>query len=163
MRGKRIVLLAHCCLDQNAVLPKWERAEGAYPFTELLLQRGIGIVQLPCPETLALGVTRPPLSYNDYNTAAHRLLCEQLCDIPLRMIHAHMTAGTAVLGIIGIQDSPNCGIYDKRGVFMEILLEKLADSDIDLPFLEVPVSYVENNETEKSEFNKQLEEWLSEQ
>lgn len=160
MRGKKILLLAHCCLNQNAVLPGWERAYGAYPFTELLIRNGIGILQLPCPETLALGIDRPPLTYEDYNTNEHRTLCANICDIPLKMIQAHLDAGDEIIGIIGIQDSPNCAITHPRGVFMEVLFERLKERSIMLPYLEVPVLYSEADDRAFSDFHKAVQAWI---
>lgn len=34
--------------------------------TKMIIERGAGIVQLPCPETLFLGLKRPPMSKEEY-------------------------------------------------------------------------------------------------
>ncbi|WP_338114735.1 CD3072 family TudS-related putative desulfidase [Trichococcus flocculiformis] len=162
MRSKKIIVIAHCCLNQNAVLPAWERARGAYPFMEVLVQKGYGILQLPCPETLALGICRPPMNYDDYNTTEHRKLCERLCDIPVQMIRRHHEAGDTLVGMIGIQDSPNCAISGRRGVFMEILLEQLEKVSLPLPRIEVPVEYSEGKPEVQTAFLHELDQWIKE-
>lgn len=161
MRGRDILLVAHCCLDQNAVLPGWERAIGAYPFMTNLLDEGIGVIQLPCPETLALGINRPSMGFDEYNTEEHRSLCDTLCDIPLKMVEAHLSFGDRVIGMIGIQESPNCALSGVRGVFMEAFVKKLEEREIHLPFLEVPTDYIEGETDSEDRFETQIENWLN--
>jgi hypothetical protein len=59
VRSKKIVLVAHCVLNQNAI------ADGTADFAgtdeavvRRLLEAGIGILQLPCPELNCLGLDR---------------------------------------------------------------------------------------------------------
>ena len=58
-RSKKVVFLAHCLLNQNAI----SDGTAAYPaaFQELIrffLDNEVGIVQLPCPELCCLGLDR---------------------------------------------------------------------------------------------------------
>lgn len=159
-RSRQYVLVAHCCLDQNAVVAGWARARGAYPFMATLLQKGIGVLQLPCPETLALGLARPPMTYAEYNTPSHRAFCENLCVQTVSMVKKHQEVGDQLLGIIGIQHSPNCALLEQRGVFMEALLSALQKEGIDPPLLEVPVKYEEGDEKSETDFMQELEGWL---
>ena len=78
MKSRRIVLVSHCVLNQNSVVEGWSRAKGAVPIVKLLLEEGIGIVQLPCPELICGGLSRPPRSFDDYNTAGYRARCRDL-------------------------------------------------------------------------------------
>lgn len=160
MRGKRVVLLSHCCLNQNAVLLGWERAKGPYDFVRILLEEGVGIIQLPCPETLALGIKRPPLEYKDYDTKEHRALCEKLQEETLLMLEAHREVGDEILGVIGIHESPNCSITKQRGIFMEALFNGLEKEGFHLDFLEVPPDYHNEIEGSKETFHKALYQWL---
>ena len=160
MRSKKIVAMANCCLNQNAVLPGWERARGAYPFIKILIDQGIGIIQLACPETLALGIKRDPLEYEDYNTFNHRTLCKELCKIPIRTIKAFHNAGYEFIGTIGIAESPNCAISARRGVYMEELFEALKNENLSLKNIEVPIFYEETVEELKIEFENRLISWL---
>lgn len=160
MRSKEIIVIAHCCLNQNTVVPGWDRARGAYPFIKQLIQRGYGILQLPCPETLALGIDRPPMDYDEYNTPEHRSLCEKLCDIPVQMVKHHHDAGDRLIGIIGIRYSPNCALSDQRGVFMKILLERLEETKPSLPLIEVPVEYIESKPEAQAAFMQELDQWI---
>lgn len=161
-RNGAVVLVAYCTLNQNAVLPAWERARGPYPFLRTFVDHGIGIIQLPCPEMCAKGIDRPPLERDDYDTPAHRALCQKILRAPLEALQAHLSYGDRFLGIIGINESPNCGIGTPPGIFMEILQEELKNNDIPLRFIEVPTSYREGDLHEETLFNDQLERWITE-
>ena len=59
IRSKKIVFIAHCLINQNAI----SDGTAVYPaaFTDLinlLMQNDIGIVQMPCPELCCLGLDR---------------------------------------------------------------------------------------------------------
>ena len=50
-RSGKIIFLSHCCLNQNAKVRGIARYPGAIrPLVELLLEHGVGIYQMPCPE-----------------------------------------------------------------------------------------------------------------
>ncbi len=63
---KEFVVVSHCILNQHAVIPGWERARGAFPLAISLLNQGVALLQLPCPEFLTLGKERPPMTYQEY-------------------------------------------------------------------------------------------------
>ena len=55
-RSRKVVFLAHCLLNQNAISDVYPAA-----FRELVqffLEHQVGIVQLPCPELCCLGLDR---------------------------------------------------------------------------------------------------------
>lgn len=162
MRSKRVVLLSHCSLNQNAVILGWERARGPYNFVSILIEEGIGILQLPCPETLALGLKRPPMGYDDYDTPEHRALCEDILSGTIAMVKAHHEVGDKILGVIGIHESPNCSITEKRGIFMEVLFKRLSEEGFDLDYLEVPTDYNNDDETSQVDFHEKLKSFLGE-
>lgn len=58
-RSKKVVFIAHCLLNQNAI----SDGTAIYPATfkdviELFVNEEVGIVQLPCPELSCLGIDR---------------------------------------------------------------------------------------------------------
>ena len=55
-RGRRVVFLSHCLLNQNVRYPGGAgRAGGVDELVEGYLARGVGACQLPCPEQRAPG------------------------------------------------------------------------------------------------------------
>ena len=58
-RSKKIVLVAQCILNQNAKIDGCAHYPGAIEgVAEVLIRSGCGIVQLPCPEVMHLGLDR---------------------------------------------------------------------------------------------------------
>ena len=58
-RSKEIILVAHCILNQNAKLDECAFYPGVIrEITQLLVDSGMGIIQMPCPELMFLGLDR---------------------------------------------------------------------------------------------------------
>lgn len=144
MKSKRIILVSHCVLNQNAVLEGWARAKGAFPVAGRLLEAGVGIIQLPCPELLFSGINRPPKTYEEYNTPVYRKLCKELALPYIRQIKEYLENGYTLLGVLGIYNSPTCSISGKMGVFMEALFALCNQENITLKYVEIPKEYSEN-------------------
>lgn len=148
MRSKKIVLVSHCILNQNSVVYPLARAKGAFKFVIELINHGVGIIQLPCPELRYLGISRMPMNKNEYDTTEYRNLCLELFIPVLNEITNFIDNGYTILGIIGINESPTCGITGERGVFMEQIYKLLNDNGIKLEFVEVPESYTDDNDSD---------------
>lgn len=127
-RGRRVVFLAHCLLNENTRYLGGARSAG--PVREILqscLERGIGIVQLPCPEQHAWGGVLKrrliPL-YGSRGTLLFRLralllpvalwytrsIYRQLARQTAAQVRDYQTSGFLVLGVIGVDGSPTCGV-----------------------------------------------------
>ena len=79
MKGKKIAIVSHCILNQNSVVNGLERAEGAFnEVVEILLKNNYGIIQLPCPELIYLGIDREGKTKEEYDTKEYRKLCREL-------------------------------------------------------------------------------------
>ena len=157
-RANRVILLAHCILNQNAVVKPLARAKGAYEaIITTIMNEGIGLVQLPCPETLHLGLDRLPMSYEEYDTTAFKVLCSNLVTNQMLYIEKLLENGTEIVGILGIESSPSCDQATRKGHFMESLhgIEVLNQ----LPKLDVPEAYAEDEEATTAFLNV-LSEWL---
>lgn len=123
-RSKKVILLAHCVLNQNSKIDRCACYPG--PITEVvnaLVAKGIGIIQLPCPEVLFMGLSRGIIAENEQsiesedtrvaeamvkqaNTPVFRELVRQQADL----IAEYQKNGFAVLGLVGINGSPTCGV-----------------------------------------------------
>lgn len=159
-RSKRVILVAHCVLNQNSIsdgtadFPGSDRA-----LVELLLAAKVGIVQLPCPELMCLGLDRgnpdgaacPLLVENSRirramaRRSAERKL-ESLARSVVYQVAEYRKHGFEVLGIVGINRSPSCGVETTsqsnrevagRGVFMEALSGELRRSGLRVRMLGV--------------------------
>jgi predicted secreted protein len=58
--AEKILLIAHCLLNQNAKINRCAHFPGAIQeLAHLLGDSGVGLLQMPCPELLYLGLDRP--------------------------------------------------------------------------------------------------------
>lgn len=132
-RKKRILLVSHCILNQNTVIENEARAEGAVlSATEWAMKEGFGIVQLPCPEFTFLGLNRPPMTYQEYNTPEYRKHCREILSPVLNQAKEYLKHDYELAGVLGIQSSPSCDPSRGRGVFMEELTDLFAKNGISL-------------------------------
>ncbi|HSD83200.1 MAG TPA: hypothetical protein VLG46_05055 [Anaerolineae bacterium] len=167
-RNKQLIVVAHCIINQNSI------SDGTADFPsqfeeimELLKENKLGIIQLPCPELLCLGLargdeagaTRDLLSEN---TRIRGLLEEPRNVMKLRakagdiieQLEEYQRYGFEVLGLIGINRSPSCGVETTtrsareeqgQGVFVEVLEEELYHRGIALEMTGVKTSQVEQS------------------
>ena len=155
-RKKKILIVAHCILNQNSVVHPLARAKGAYTaIVEKILKEEIGIIQLPCPELLHLGEDRPPTTKEEYDTPKFRELCKTLLLNPIIQIKEYRHHGYEILGILGINESPTCSLLEERGILMEEFEAALTDAEI---VLGVPTDYLEGIDHES--FFAELDDFL---
>lgn len=148
-RSRKLVLVAHCILNQNAISDGTADFPGAdAELVRRLLQAGVGIVQMPCPELNCLGLDRgdpmggerPVVEENTRirealgRTAPARILAA-LVECVVFEVEEYRRHGFEIVGLIGINRSPSCGVNTTsrlnqeepgRGVFIEALREALS-------------------------------------
>ncbi len=154
MKNKKIVCISHCIINQNSVVDGLERAVGAFPIANLLLEKGVGVIQLPCPELLFNGIRRQPMRHEQYNNEDYRMHCKHLLKPYIEQIRQYLYNEYTLLGIIGIQGSPTCSITGKRGILMEELFCMCSNEGISLKYAEIPESY--NEAVKDSVLEKQI-------
>lgn len=117
---RNIIVISHCILNQNSVVKGLERGNGPFPIGLNILEKDISIIQLPCPEFLYLGLNRPPMNYSEYNNIkGYREFCKKLLLPIIEQLKTYIDNGYNYLGVMGINQSPNCSISGKQGVYME--------------------------------------------
>ncbi|MBL4936508.1 hypothetical protein JK636_12145 [Clostridium sp. YIM B02515] len=159
MRSKKIILTSHCILNQNSVVESLARAKGAFSFVKDLVESGVGIIQLPCPEFRFLGITRKPMEKADYDSSEYRELCQKLFLPILDDLLIYIENGYEFCGVIGINQSPTCSISGNRGIFMEEIFKLLSSKGIDPKYFEVPEDY--NDETDGDELFSKIKNTLN--
>lgn len=128
-RSRKVVFLSHCLLNENTrYLSGAGRAGGVVEIVRAYLENGIGIVQLPCPEEYAWGgvLKRRLLAFYGaeasvryrlrnvllplmllYTRRAYRRLARQVA----AQVEDYLASGFTVLGIVGVDGSPSCGVH----------------------------------------------------
>ena len=145
-RNRKLILTAHCVLNQNAVIRDWERAPGAFnSLVKVMLKENLGILQLPCPEMAFAGEDRQPRNKADYDTHAFRELSRHLAKTLVQQVSEYRRQGYQIVGLVGIGESPSCDTRGEKGVFMEELLELLKAAGVTLASFDVPEDYLEGS------------------
>jgi predicted secreted protein len=145
-RGGRVVFLSHCLLNENVrYLGGATRPGDVDEVVDAAQRAGVGICQLACPEQVAWGgvlkrhlllaygsdqrgtgparrlLTRVFLVYTRwrYRRIARRVAAE---------IADYQRSGIAVVGVVGIDGSPSCGV--QRTLDLERSVTALARCDL---------------------------------
>jgi predicted secreted protein len=135
VRSRVVVFVPHCALNQNARAPGAAETPAAIDeLIEGLLARRVGIVQLPCPELCAFGLDRAKVKVEiALREGDGSALCKRLASEVAAQIETYRTAGIQVLGVLGKNGSPSCGVEETwtgsacegRGAFVDALLAEI--------------------------------------
>lgn len=165
-RSRKIIILCHCLLNANAKVYPLALYPGVLPIViSEFLAKGVGVIQLPCPETSFLGLCRWGMTYEQYDHATYRRHCRDILSASIDQIEALSKDGCEILGLVGIDGSPSCGAFvtckgykggeassvltdisgqidglqmiSGQGVFLQELLALLNDRNLDVPLLAV--------------------------
>jgi predicted secreted protein len=140
-RSRKVVLVPHCVLNQNArAAGAAERPSGMTELVTAMLEREVGIMQMPCPELFAFGLDRGHICIEkELRTPAGRRSMKTLTQDLIRQIRAYLDCGIQVLGVFGKNGSPSCGVEETwatgrvcpgSGAFMEALIAELENNRI---------------------------------
>ena len=88
---RRLLLLSHCVLNQNAVVQPLARSGGVMrSAVDWALDQGYELYQLPCPEFRFAGPNRAPASFDDYNTIGFHASNAKLLEPVMRQLGAEL-------------------------------------------------------------------------
>ncbi|MFH1156897.1 MAG: CD3072 family TudS-related putative desulfidase [Pseudomonadota bacterium] len=164
-RSNKIIVVSHCILNANAKV----RPIAMYPgvlrgVVDKYIEAGVGILQLPCPESSYLGIDRWGMCYEQYDHPNFRRHCRNILTPSIDQMETFIASGCEILGIIGADGSPNCGVtkipsglsggvirnteavrvqlenfryVQGTGVFFGVLKQMLADRGISCTFMAV--------------------------
>jgi len=155
-RSKRVILVSHCIFNQNTKIDRCACYPGAMKETaQLLIESGAGILQMPCPELLTLGLDRrvDPLHQGSIEAEDDRVaeemnleeagtVCHRIAQELIYQIRQYRQHGFRVIGVLGINGSPTCGVecgwsagVEKAGpgILIRTLAEECAKDGISLP------------------------------
>lgn len=153
-------MIAHCLLNQNAISDGTAVCPASFrEAVRALLDAEVGVVQLPCPELCCLGLDRGdargaerPVTVE--NTRIRRALREPsagkrlaaLAEQAVWQAAEYQRHGFVVLGVVGVDRSPSCGVgttsdrdleVPGKGLFMEAISRRLAELGLEIPMLGV--------------------------
>jgi predicted secreted protein len=160
-RGKKIIVVSHCYLNQNARVRPYASMPGA--FKELiipLIEADFGIIQLPCPETTGCGLNRWEAVTEQYDNPGFRRHCRSILQPYVDQLTEHAKAGDDIRGVLGVPFSPCCGaehnpsqknwggpvtgvevkpleIVDGPAIFMQEMMDMCEKAGLSLSFSDV--------------------------
>lgn len=155
-RSKRVIFVAHCILNQNAISDGTADYPGSHvDIIRTLLDAQVGIIQMPCPELCCLGLDRENILGAESpvvveNTRIRKeiqrpdavSLLDRLVEQVISQIIEYHKHGFNILGIVGINRSPSCGVdttsNDNKeiggtGVFVTRIKSALATCNLSIP------------------------------
>jgi len=145
-RSRKVVFVAHCVLNQNARHVDCADFPALMkPLLAALEAQEIGIIQMPCPELMALGLGRdrdvPPLDTIrealELPEASSRL--QPSLDQIVYLVKEYRWQGFEVVGVLGKNGSPSCGVETTslktglapgEGVFIRLLRNRFVKEGI---------------------------------
>jgi predicted secreted protein len=164
-RSRKVLIVCHCLLNANAKIYPLALTGGVYrEVLETYIRDGIGLFQLPCPELSYLGVNRWGMTREQYDHPNFRSHCKEILKHPVNQIEALFQEHYEIIGVLGMDGSPNCGVHltcegftggeicsqndiasqirklrfvDGQGIFMEILAKMLQSRNIFTEFIAV--------------------------
>ena len=157
-RSKKVVFLAHCLLNQNSISDGTAVYPAAFKtVVDFFLNADVGIVQIPCPEFCCLGLDRGNIYGADSpavieNTRIRSVMkadgvnikLTKLADHVVQQIMEYKKYGFEIIGIIGANRSPNCGVETTSdnnteirgmGLFIEKISSRLLREKISIPMV----------------------------
>lgn len=128
---------------------------------KIAIERGVGFVQLRCPETRLHGIERLPMPKDTYDKPHIRESYRKQAQEELLQLKEFIKNGAEIVAIIGAEASPSCGIHyvakwkpdvepmnrkwpdtiefiEGKGVYMEELELLLDESSIKPKWIGVP-------------------------
>jgi predicted secreted protein len=111
IRSEKIVVVAHCILNVHSL----EDNLAIYPGLEeevikLLMEKGVSLYQLPCPEIELSGIFRKALPKESYEHPKIRKIYRQLADKTADNLKWYVKKNYKIKAVIGAEASPSCGI-----------------------------------------------------
>jgi len=109
-RSGRVLFLSNCILNANNKVLDFARYPGMFSeILKVLDEYGLGVQQMPCPETLYLGNQRWWHTSNLYDNAGFRRFCRGIAAQTADYIENYLKVGFEVVGILACNGSPTCG------------------------------------------------------
>lgn len=164
-----IVFVSHCVTNTaSKVYYKEDKPSSEelarIKFIKECLENNIQLIQLPCPEFIMYGSERWGHSRYQFDNPIFKENCMQILDpyILQLKIYLNNKEKFKVLGIVGIEGSPSCGvtisfdgkwggefsginslndildagkISNKKGILMEVLEDLLIENNINIPIV----------------------------
>ncbi|MEM5781785.1 MAG: hypothetical protein QXD43_01135 [Candidatus Aenigmatarchaeota archaeon] len=152
-RGKKIIFVSHCLLNQNARPLGEEKYPGVVrDLLDLFAESGVGVIQMPCPQLeFNEGLNRKSKPKESYDTNGFRVKCQKLSSSIIQTIENYLRKNYSVLGILGVELTSTCGVYQVKngkkyapgkGIFIEELEKEMQKKNFQVPIIGVNLNNI---------------------
>lgn len=166
---QKILIVSHCFLNDAAKLKnrpvgeQEEERDGKREFLKKILDDGLEIIQLPCPEFYLYGSERWGHASSQFDHPFYRKAVREMLEPIVLQLEGYLEHPEQfdVAGVVGIDGSPSCGVHftydgawggefsgpkpveetlatlkqeEKPGVLMQVFQEMLKERQIHIPF-----------------------------
>lgn len=146
-RSRRVLFVSHCLLNQNVRYLGGATHPGvAPPAVGRFIEDGTGLYQMPCPEQVAWGGVMKRLVLRFYGAEGSWLYRLRGLVCPLFLLYTrwryrrlakraakdiadYARSGFEIVGVLGVGDSPSCGV--RHTLDMRRALPIVASVDVD--------------------------------
>ena len=170
-RSEKIVVVSHCILNVHSLEDNLAIYLGLEEeVVNLLIAKGVGIFQLPCPEMDLFGIFRKPLPKEAYEKPKVKSHYSKLARRVVVQLDWFRRKGYKILAVLGAEGSPTCGIdlvgkwkddapkkrrfpedvvfVEGMGVFMEELKKAMEEKGIETNWIGIPGKSIRSRKPE---------------
>ncbi len=152
IRSKKTFFISECLVNQNIRAYGVGNMKGEGPVAELinlLVDSGIGLTIVSCPEIYYEGLKRNACGKEQYNNPKYKKICDREAKKMIERYKLYLDDEYKVGGFLCVNGSPSCAIdycYTGRngdekvfesGVFIESIKERLKEEELNLEFIGV--------------------------
>ncbi|MCK4650992.1 hypothetical protein KAT08_02330 [Candidatus Babeliales bacterium] len=152
IRSKKIFFISECLVNQNIRAYGVGNMKGEGPVADLinlLVNNGVGLTIVSCPEICYEGLKRKACGKEHYNNSEYKKLCNIEAEKVVKRYKLYLDDNYKIGGFLCVNGSPSCAIDycytgkqgDEKtfvpGVFIESIQEKLKEQNLNLKFIGV--------------------------
>lgn len=178
-RSGKIVVLSHCLLNVHSLEDGLAEYRGCEEeLISALVEEGVGIFQMPCPEMAISHISRLPLPKDSYDNPKIRERYREIAESVASTLLQFVSKGYKIVAVVGAEASPTCGtsvvgrwkdperrgrfpedveFVEGMGVYMDELKKELERKDIETNWIGMPGKTLRSLDPERYDKIKVIE------
>lgn len=149
-RSKKVVFVSHPILNQNTMPKGTSKASGVVKeVIDVISEAGIGIIQLPCPETEYVGLDRKTKTKDAMDNKKYRKHCQKMAKAILKQAELYKAKKYSIVGILGVERSPTWAVHQLqnghrnvpgKGILIEEIENAMRKKNFQIPIVGVDLN-----------------------
>ncbi len=150
---RRVLFVSGCIFNPN-VLPieKQNFSTSTKELLKFFSEFDIGLIQMPCPQfEFNGGLGRKQKTKTELDREIYRESCKKLSKKLIECIEKYRSKDYKVLGVLGVEFSPNCGVnkiengfrnVPGKGIFIEEFEREMSEKNFQIPLIGLDLNNV---------------------